>query len=488
MCRANSPTQKGRRCNKHNAYGKQLTNLQARKQYYARKHALHPTAELQQKIETLQKEVDTLKQQKNNLGHGLTPYTMTLPVSCEQILIALEQAGYKPYIVGGSVRDSLLNLNNKDYDIEVYGATADEIINTIKPLGRVDEVGKSFGVIKIRIGEDEYDLSLPRLDNKTGSKHTDFDITLNPNLTLEEASSRRDYTLNALMYSHSLGYIIDKHGGLQDLRNKQLRHIGPAYTEDPLRVLRGVQMASRFGFTLHPDTVNLARTLKEEYSTIPVERVQVEFQKLYEKGKTAHKAIQLLYDTEWAEKITGLATANKKQLIRNARQLQQALQNAKTPQKDKPKLIAAAILKTIQPEHREQFLHETTIGNKAAHAALTLASQTPPKKHNKATIRHWATTFKNDTTIEDWVTLEKATGDKQLAERIQKQAQKYGVYEGPEKDWLTGNDILALHPDRKAGPWVKDTLQQVRNAQYDRQFHNKEQALEWAKKHAQTGK
>lgn len=171
-------------------------------------------------------------------------------------------------LVGGWVRDTLLGIGSKDIDIEVYGiADPDVLAAALSVIGPVTEAGRKFGVFKVRSGDAEIDVSLPRREVKVGAGHRGFTVIPASDLGFAEALSRRDFTINALMADPLTGEITDCHGGVADLRAGVLRHTSPAFAEDALRVLRGVQFAARFGFTMTPGTAE--RHFDEDRSALP---------------------------------------------------------------------------------------------------------------------------------------------------------------------------------------------------------------------------
>lgn len=170
-------------------------------------------------------------------------------------------AGGIPYLVGGSVRDLLLGLQSKDQDIEVHNLEP-EVLRQI--LG-VSPVGESFEVYKVG----GVDYSLPRTERCIGSLHTSFEINVDPHMGIEAALKRRDFTINSMAVpiresGPVLSEIIDPFGGREDLKNRVLRHTSPAFSEDPLRVLRGARFCGRLGLTPHPYTVSLCNSLSPE--------------------------------------------------------------------------------------------------------------------------------------------------------------------------------------------------------------------------------
>lgn len=232
---------------------------------------------------------------------------MKLPAPLLAALSALRSAGGKPRLVGGCVRDWLLGLEPKDFDIEVYHLDYESMGRALAPFGPTDLVGRSFGVLKVRLEDMEYDFSLPRRESKTGAGHRGFAIAPDPDLTETEAAARRDFTINAIAYDPLEARVIDLHGGAEDLKKKILRHTGPAFAEDPLRVLRGFQLAARFELTLAPETAALGRSISGSYLELPVERVWAEWAKWATKAVKPSLGLAVLKQTDWLKHYPEIA-------------------------------------------------------------------------------------------------------------------------------------------------------------------------------------
>ena len=220
---------------------------------------------------------------------------LKLAPQLDRIVRELHSAGFRPLIVGGAVRDALLGLTPKDVDIEVYGIRYDRLAEILGQYGRVDLVGKAFGVVKL----DGHDFSVPRRDSKIGVGHRDFLSTFDPGITPREAASRRDFTINAMAYDPVSREILDYFGGREDLERRILRATSVAFREDPLRVLRGMQFACRFDLTLDPETAETARSIGDEYSTIAKERIAEEFMKWATKADYPGRIGEYLTQTGW---------------------------------------------------------------------------------------------------------------------------------------------------------------------------------------------
>jgi tRNA nucleotidyltransferase (CCA-adding enzyme) len=205
--------------------------------------------------------------------------------------------------VGGFVRDHFLGLPSKDIDIEVYGLTYKKILKILKPFFCVGLVGQSFGTIKV---DNEIDLSIPRTESKWGVGHKGFEILSDPNLDQYTAFSRRDFTINAIGLRLD-GSVYDPFGGINDLGHKILRAPTESFCEDPLRVLRGMQFVSRFGFEMESRTVEFCRRILPEFSTLSAERIWGEWEKWSMKGRFPGKGLELLKTTGWVNCFPELA-------------------------------------------------------------------------------------------------------------------------------------------------------------------------------------
>ncbi|WP_422168728.1 CCA tRNA nucleotidyltransferase [Aliarcobacter butzleri] len=223
---------------------------------------------------------------------------INLPKILIRILNTLQELGSKPILVGGCVRDSFLNKKIKDYDIEIFNFDSLEILEkSLKKFGNVNLVGKSFGVLTLKIDEYDFDFSLPRIEKKVGNLHQDFEVSTNANLSFKEAAIRRDFTINAIGYDYFKNEILDPFGGINDLKNKIIKHIDDkTFIEDSLRVYRSVQFASRFEFKIDENTKILCKKIVSsgELKFLPKERVFEELKKLFLKSKKPSLGLNLL--------------------------------------------------------------------------------------------------------------------------------------------------------------------------------------------------
>lgn len=223
----------------------------------------------------------------------------------DQVCDLIRKAGGRPLLVGGCVRDMLLGHAPKDLDIEVYGLEPQRLVGALRQTFAVDLVGQSFGVIKLH--HYPIDISLPRRESKMGLGHRGFEILSDPWMTPEEAAARRDFTINAIAVDPSTEEIIDPFGGRQDMALRILRHTTEHFVEDPLRVLRGMQLVSRFRLTPVPETIALCRTLFQEYHALSVERIWGEWEKWAGRSIQPSLGLRFLSETGWLAAYPELA-------------------------------------------------------------------------------------------------------------------------------------------------------------------------------------
>ncbi|GLP97240.1 multifunctional CCA addition/repair protein [Paraferrimonas sedimenticola] len=181
----------------------------------------------------------------------------------------------KTYLVGGAVRDQLLGIPYKDKDYVVVGASVEQML-----ADGYQQVGRDFPVFLHPETQQEH--ALARTERKSGQGYTGFICEFGPDVTLEQDLIRRDLTINAIAQDDN-GELFDPYGGQQDIKDKRLRHVSNAFSEDPLRVLRVARFAARFahlGFRVDPSTMALMRSMSEsgELSSLTAERVWQELQ------------------------------------------------------------------------------------------------------------------------------------------------------------------------------------------------------------------
>ena len=223
----------------------------------------------------------------------------SLPSPIDDLCRTVAAAGGRAFLVGGWVRDlELGRLQGRaglpeaaEIDLEVYGLPAERLAALLGRFGEVRLVGQSFAVYKLvprggsgAAGAPSIDVSLPRRDTKVAPGHRGFEVRGDPGLSQKEATRRRDFTVNAMLYDPLEGTTIDLWGGRDDLRSRLLRAVDPVtFVEDSLRVLRAVQFAARLEFGVDTPTVDLCRGI--DLADLPSERIWGEIEKLLLKAQ-----------------------------------------------------------------------------------------------------------------------------------------------------------------------------------------------------------
>lgn len=216
--------------------------------------------------------------------------------------------GAKIYVVGGAVRDYILRKEIKDIDLIVTGVPLDTLHNILSKYGKINLVGESFAITKLKLSnwDEDFDISIPRTERKIKEGHTGFEIEFSHELPLKEDLVRRDFTCNALAMEVSSGVIIDYFSGLKHIQDNVLEMVSPsAFKDDALRMLRAIQFAARFNFTLSDNLFKSIFTSRKTIKEITGERILEEFEKIINKNGNMPLAFKLLESTGLMKEITG---------------------------------------------------------------------------------------------------------------------------------------------------------------------------------------
>jgi len=202
--------------------------------------------------------------------------TFEIPDKLLKLATTVHDAGGRALLVGGCVRDILMGVQPKDWDLEVYNLAPVKLRELLDRFGPVNVVGEAFTVYKL---DRDIDVSIPRHERKSGRGHRAFVIEGDPTMSIVEATRRRDFTINAILYDPLTSEIIDPFDGQQDISQRTLRIVSPdTFGEDSLRVLRAAQFAARFEFDVEPETAALCQTI--ELTDLPAERIWGEMENL----------------------------------------------------------------------------------------------------------------------------------------------------------------------------------------------------------------
>lgn len=232
----------------------------------------------------------------------------------KDILLAskVKEKGGRAFYVGGYVRDLLLNIPNKDIDIEVHGIAEKDLVAILNEIGEVDYYGRSFGIYALR--HEGIEVALPRSEKVLGTGHRDFEISVDPDMGYKNAALRRDFTINALMMDVLSHKILDYFNGIYDLNKGIIRHVNDvSFAEDPLRVYRAAQFASRFGFKIDERTVELCKGI--DTFVLSRERIEEELKKALLKAERAEIFFECLKEMNqkdvWFKGVNNLSCLMK---------------------------------------------------------------------------------------------------------------------------------------------------------------------------------
>ena len=232
----------------------------------------------------------------------------------KDILLAskVKEKGGRAFYVGGYVRDLLLNIPNKDIDIEVHGIAEKDLVAILNEIGEVDYYGRSFGIYALR--HEDIEVALPRSEKVLGTGHRDFEISVDPDMGYKNAALRRDFTINALMMDVLSHEILDYFDGTYDLNKGIIRHVNDvSFVEDPLRVYRAAQFASRFGFKIDERTVELCKVI--DTFVLSRERIEEELKKALLKAERAEIFFECLKEMNqkdvWFKGVNNLSCLMK---------------------------------------------------------------------------------------------------------------------------------------------------------------------------------
>ncbi len=435
----------------------------------------------------------------------------------------LIDSGARPIIVGGYVRDYLMHKESKDIDIEVYNLSSlDTLKSSLERIAPVHEVGKSFGVLKIRLDECDFDISLPRTEIKTAKGHKGFHIQTNGYLDFITAARRRDFTMNAIGYDVMTSRLLDPYHGQEDISKGIIRHVNDeSFIEDPLRILRAAQFSARFDFKLDTNTLKLCQNMVEKkmLDELPKERIFEEYKKLLLKADKPSLGFMLLdelgalfpelkalqgvvqdenYHPEgdvWTHTMLSLDAMaelktgdNKRDLLLMLAVLCHDLAKAQTTQIIDGRVSAIGHENILEPTisllnrlSDEKGLLDTITPLIKEHLMPT---QLYKQNSKDSAIRRLSTRVN----IEDLVILAKADNFGRTTDQASKRAypagewllqraQELDVHENGPKALIQGRDLI----DRgmKAGKGFKKILEDAYEAQLEGEFLSYEQALIW---------
>lgn len=468
MCQ--SKANGGQRCN----HGSKFHTAKASLQHKINRQFKEGKEELAQSNKA---RLELLVAAEEKYGNHVSPMDLPLDKPTMQLIGKLHDAGLDPIVVGGSVRDVIKGSIPKDIDIEVYGDSIDGIAKKLRQAGyQVDEVGKSFGVLKVGQSDGlDVDISVPRRDSLTGEGHRGFEVEMDSSLGFVEAAQRRDFTMNAMGYSPIYKVALDPYEGSQDLSDNRLKHVSEAFAEDPLRVVRGFQFASRFNMEMHPDTITLSQQLLPKAKELSSERIVVEWEKFYSKGKNPSKGLAVLKQTGWDTTIPHLAAYNSPSVALTADKAVAVAHKRYSDPEGRVRLVSAAIGSHMKDHESADFIRATVNGKTNQQTAILLSRKAVI--NNDTDARKFARKLaEKRTSIEEYALVRQSRGED--VSDLLGQAKRLKITSAPRPPYIMGKDIQTA-TDLKPGPWMGQLTKDALEAQDSGLLKTKKEALKW---------
>ena len=407
---------------------------------------------------------------------------MNYPSQLKPIFNTLLEQNIKPIIVGGFVRDSLLEIESKDIDIELYNlASLDSLEKILAEFGDVNSVGKSFGVCKLTLKDLDIDFSLPRRDSKISKGHAGFKITTDSSLDFPTATSRRDFTMNAIGYDVSTHKLLDPFNGIDATKSKLISAVDLSkFDEDPLRVLRAIQFASRFEFHLDDALFEKCKTMLQNsvLEELPKERIFEEIKKLLLKSKKPSIGFKLLQELGGFTYFKELASLSDEAFALTLKRLDY-LASLDTKGK-RLALMLSLLTQPLQLQERTTFLERFTNKKELLQEVLLFTTiRVDVNNFSDYDIYLLATQVTIKTFLYYLEALRLGSDQKQV-EKIKQRAIELNVLEKKAPALLLGRDLisLGLKPSEKFSTILHDAYL----AQINALFHTKDEAIEWVKK------
>ncbi len=409
--------------------------------------------------------------------------------------------GGRALVVGGAVRDQVMLRHGRnpwpstrqgspsapaDLDVEVHGIPAQQLEEILRRLGRINLVGQSFAVYKLRLKNHQVDVSLPRRDNKVGPGHRGIVVGGDPFMGIKEASRRRDLTINSMAMDPLDGTLHDPFAGQEDIRMGILRATDPdTFVEDPLRSLRVLQFAARFRFSVDQELGRLCSTMP--IFELPRERVRGEFKKLL--LKAANPSIGLLLGQSmgiWAQILPQVARIDLSRLgpqVDRAAGIRCDAYKENDPRSES--LLLASVLQGLHRDAQEDLLDRLVVyrikGFPLRKAVLFLTSIAPSLRPPLADGRlrllaHKAQPHGGLALLLNSARSMNPEGD---WDRIMQRASGMGLFGGVPARLVTGADLGAMGVAR--GPEMGILLDKLYDMQLRKGIESRERLLSAAR-------
>jgi len=406
------------------------------------------------------------------------------PNNLQIIFDKLNINGIKSIIIGGYIRDSLLNIKSKDIDIELYGVSSfDKLEKLLEEFGSVNNVGKSFGVCKLSLENIEIDFTLPRIDNKVSSGHCGFNVEVQADLDFERATSRRDFTINAIGYDVIEKKILDPFNGQNDLNNKILKAVNiKTFAEDPLRVLRAAGFCSRFDLSISDELFILCKDMcnKDVLGELASERIFSEIKKILLKSPKPSIGFRLLKELNALKYLAPLQDLDKNS-FENVLDAVDNITRLKTnSNKTNITLMLATLCYKFNSEQIKEFISNLTDEKELLKNILTLLDNSFKNGYSDSELFRLATKVN----IEHFLILNRAINsslNNKIFNELEIRARELNIFNSGATPFLQGRDILAfgIKPSKE----YSTILNLAYSAQINLEIQSHEEAIEWLKRY-----
>jgi tRNA nucleotidyltransferase (CCA-adding enzyme) len=395
-----------------------------------------------------------------------------IPKKLLQIAEDIRSLGGKAILVGGVVRDRFLNLKQdvvRDFDIEVYHINQEKLLSVLSKHGKPNLIGKAFGVVHLSRQGIQYDFSFPRTESKIGMGHRAFNVQTNPDLSFEEAAKRRDFTINSMGMELPSMEFYDPYNGKEDLENKVLRHIGDAFAEDSLRVLRGVQFAARFELKAKKETIELCKTLS--LSDLSRERIEEEFRKWLLKGVKPSLGLEFFCEVGLQNMFSEIGLENPCVLGSVLDSL--AKQKNGLNMREAEEVMFAGLLCLPKAKPLDFLKKWIPVNNLLKRVPALLNSISLLDLDNKSSLRRCA--LKADGLKLPAILKSTIQRNAEIYGNAQKIGEEMKIWENAPEPFITGQMLLDM--GLKPGPKLGEIIKQVFEMQLSGQIASKEEAV-----------
>lgn len=409
------------------------------------------------------------------------------PNKLNNIFDKLQNSGASAIIIGGYIRDKLLEIDSKDIDIEVYGVSSfNKLESILEEFGSVNSVGKSFGVCKLNVDGLDLDFSLPRKDSKIATGHKGFKVDTQPDLDFITATRRRDFTINAIGYDVGKKKILDPFNGIEDLNNKILKAVDrKSFIEDPLRVYRAVQFCARFKLQMNRELFSLcSRMVKESMlSQLSKERVFQEIKKLLLKADIPSLGFALFQELGIVKEFKELHDLEEQSWNLLLKTIDNLAQSRTSNEKSNTVLALAGICYKLDATKTKSLISRLSNEKELLKRVISLTSNPITAVLSDSKLYRVATQVK----IEELLLLNRAVFKNrnnqlyQICDEIETRARHLDIFNRSMPPLLRGRDILAcgLSPSKEFSTILKKGYE----AQMDGEFHSYKDAVAWLKRY-----